>query len=574
MAVLGVARGWMRVIPGRLLILVIASLGVILTGGLAGCNNPLDPPRKVVVAPPPEEIPIKIPYTEISLASQNRRIPVIMYHDVIAERGRDSQWFDCSADEFRKQMEFLVEQGAVPISVQDLYDHLTSGKEVPETAVVLTFDDNYQGVYDHAYPILQEYGFPFCMFVHTGFVGKKDGPHPKMSYETLNELLTDPNFTVGSHTVTHPDDISKLDIAVQQQELETSKADLEANLKRKIDFLAYPNGKNDETTQALAQGAGYKMSFSIENGLAEESPGIQCINRYVHTRLEKAWEDRKRALEGGGGRIVRRPLTTTSPISLQIEEFEGTRLAMITGGTPETATSETRESVLEFIRRTGANAGINGTFFAMAAIKSTDNRLVGPCKTPEMAEVIGDQEKTRWPKLRNRPVVMWDGKEIAFVPFQPETMLTDAPFKDFMPDVTNVFMGGAWLVRDGVAMDRDQLRIFGSKDVMDARRRAALGINAAGDIVFAATRESASSAQFATALATAGVTDAVLLDSGFSTSLVYGQRILASGHSTASEPSRPVPHAILLRGPLDEASKTLAQQNELRYVPEKRRRRR
>jgi hypothetical protein len=109
---------------------------------------------------------------------------------------------------------------------------------------------------------------------------------------------------------------------------------------------------------------------------------------------------------------------------------------------------------------------------------------------------------------------------------------------------------------------------------MDARRRAALGINAAGDIVFAATRESASSAQFATALAAAGVTDAVLLDSGFSTSLGYGQRILASGHSTASEPSRPVPHAILLRGTLDDASKTLAQQNELRYVPEKRRRRR
>jgi hypothetical protein len=191
-----------------------------------------------------------------------------------------------------------------------------------------------------------------------------------------------------------------------------------------------------------------------------------------------------------------------------------------------------------------------------------------------MPEVIGDTEITRWEKLRNRPVVLWSKDEIAFVPFQPETMQTDAPFKDYMPEVQNVFMGGALLVRNGVPMDRKQLMIFGSRDVMDARRRAALGVTMDGQIVCAATRESATSAQFATALAEAGVNNAVLLDSGFSTSLVFGEKIIASGHSTASEPSRPVPHAILLRGTLDPASQELAQQNELRFVPEENRRRR
>lgn len=549
--------------------------GLAFLVALAGCQSPSGKP---FVAKPPvtSDVPVepeRLPFTQISMRAQDRRIPVIMYHDVIVKRDRNSQWFDCSVDEFREQMEFLRLQGAVPISVQDLYDHLTNGKEVPETAVVLTFDDNYQGVYDNAYPVLKEYGYPFCVFVHTAFVGKTEGLHPKMSYATLNELLTDATVSVGSHTVTHPDDLSKLDVPTQEQELQISKQELEQNLSRKIDFLAYPNGKNDAITQGLAEAAGYKMSFSIVNGLAEESPSIQCVSRYVHTRLEKAWEDRQRALDGGGGGAIRLPLKSDGNISLKIEEFAGVRLAMITGGTPETATSETRESVLQFIQRTGAQAGINGTFFAMAAIKSTDNRLVGPCKTPDMPEVIGDSETTRWEKLRNRPVVLWSKDEIAFVPFQPETMKTDAPFKDFMPEVTNVFMGGAWLVRGGVPLDREKLRIFGSRDVMDARRRAALGVNLEGQIVCAATRESASSAQFATALAEAGISNAVLLDSGFSTSLVFGEKIIASGHSTASEPSRPVPHVILLRGMLDEASQTLAQQNELRYVPESGRRR-
>ncbi len=500
-----------------------------------------------------------------------------MYHDVIPERTRTSQWFDCSVKEFTEQMEMLQAQGAVPISIQDLHDHLTSGKEVPETAVVLTFDDNYQGFYDNAWPILKQYGFPAAVFVHTGFVGKQDGEHPKMTYETLKELVKDPLFTVGSHTITHPDDLSKLDPFEQEKELRDSKEELERELGVKVDYLAYPNGKNDQTTQELTKSVGYKMAFSIENGLAEESPSLFCVNRYVHTRIEKALEDRTKALTGGALGIFQAPMST-APITLRIEEIEDVKLVLMTGGTPETVTSETREGVLEFIQRTGAQAGINGTFFAMAAIKSTDNRLVGPCKTHDQPEVVGDEEKLRWEKLRNRPVMMWGPSGMAILPFQAETMRTDAAFRDFMPDVTDVFMGGVWLVHAGVARERDDMNVYGASDIQDARRRAAIGVDASGNMVYAASKGSVSSAKFAKALAAAGVLEAILLDSGFSTSLVFDTSILASGHSTASTPSRPVPHAIVIRGTLDPVSQDLAKANELKQVaesaPKKRRRRR
>ena len=48
--------------------------------------------------------------------------------------------------------------------------------------------------------------------------------------------------------------------------------------------------------------------------------------------------------------------------------------------------------------------------------------------------------------------------------------------------------------------------------------------------------------------------EAVLLDSGFSTSLVLDKYLLASGHSNADHASRPVPHAIISRGTIDEKS--------------------
>jgi hypothetical protein len=39
-----------------------------------------------------------------------------------------------------------------------------------------------------------------------------------------------------------------------------------------------------------------------------------------------------------------------------------------------------------------------------------------------------------------------------------------------------------------------------------------------------------------------------LLDSGFSTSLVFQDKILVTGHTSAGIPSRPVPQALLLYG--------------------------
>ena len=43
-----------------------------------------------------------------------------------------------------------------------------------------------------------------------------------------------------------------------------------------------------------------------------------------------------------------------------------------------------------------------------------------------------------------------------------------------------------------------------------------------------------------------GIREAVLLDSGFSTSLVDDGNILVTGHTAPGIPSRPVPHAIVL----------------------------
>jgi len=530
-------------------------MAVVSAMVIAGCEQPRPSKSLSSVAKtyqePPE--PTKPDYFDISIPAQAHRIPVIMYHDAIPERKRDSEWFDVSRDEFDAQMKLIQEKGLVPISVRDFYEDLIGKKDAPAGAIVLTFDDNYQGFYDVALPILRQYNFPAMMFVHTGFVGRKEGKHPKMSWDTLKEIIKDPLISIGSHTVSHPDDITTLTSSDQQDELVNSKAELEKQLGIPIDFFAYPDGKNDEAVQALSKATGYKLAFTIVNGPAEESPNIFAVNRYVHTRLEKAIDDCQRSVDGGALGVFSGPVSN-GPVTYREVSDTGVKVALVEGGKPETVTSDTREGVLDFVHRTGAVAGINGTFFSMAAIASTDNKLIGPCKTPDMALVVPDLEQQRWEKLLNRPIIMWGPTALSIFPFVPASMANDEVFKAFMPDVTDVFMGGAWMVHGGIPRTREQMDTFASKDINDARRRAFIGLSSDGKIVLGASKESCSTEQLANAAAAAGVAEAVLLDSGFSTSLVYGEKIMASGHSTASQPSRPVPHAIVLKGTLDPAS--------------------
>jgi peptidoglycan/xylan/chitin deacetylase (PgdA/CDA1 family) len=72
-----------------------------------------------------------------------------------------------------------------------------------------------------------------------------------------NELIE-----VGAHTVTHPF-LSKLSIAQQQEELQTSQERLAELCDRPVQSFAYPHGDYTPETVALAQKAGFACACSV-----------------------------------------------------------------------------------------------------------------------------------------------------------------------------------------------------------------------------------------------------------------------------------------------------------------------
>lgn len=238
------------------------------------------------------------------------------------------------------------------------------------------------------------------------------------------------------------------------------------------------------------------------------------------------------------------------PITYEFVNVAAIKLALIKGGIPLSRhTLAGRMAVGEFVTQNEAVAGINGTFFSMAAVAGTSNEMIGPVFTQ-----VGGFEADTYPDriniIRNRPMLIWNEKKMAIVPFVGEFLNQLEGVQSVVPEAENAFVGGAWIVHEGKPAVEDQLLAFGPKDLMDPRRRVFVGMMPEGTMVFGASIGSVSTEKLAQAAAEAGVREAVLLDSGFSTSLVYGNKVIASGHSTPTEPSRPVPHAILLKGKL------------------------
>lgn len=470
----------------------------------------------------------------IAPAARLPRVPVIMYHDIV--EGREQVWFDTPVAEFREQLEKIRESGTTPITIQQLYEHLHDGKPLPPRPILLTFDDAYLGHYENAYPLLKAFNYPAVFFVHTAYVGVKTSK-AHMSWEQLQQLDKEGLVSIQSHTVTHPSDLRLLSDEALDHELTESKRVLEEKLGHPVPYFAYPVGNQDERVRKATIAAGYKMSFTMDLGYAGQSPGLLAVQRFIDTRLDLA-------LAGTAGQPDLR-VDMDAPIRKHEGTFDRVQLIWLSGGTLTTNHTQGRFPVGTFVERARAVGGINGGFFAMAALRSDNSDMVGPYRAQNEATYTpGDPQYDA--SLRGRPVVLLGPSGLRFVPFNPEAFATEEAARTYMNDFSDLFVAGVWLVNDGKALTTRQIDQFKLTNHAEFRRRAFLGIDQAGRPVIGATLSNVNASQLARALQSAGMREVVLLDSGFSTSLVYKGEVLVTGHTSRGIPSRIVPHAILL----------------------------
>ena len=478
------------------------------------------------------------PY-EIHPWAKQSYVPAIMYHDIVANT--KEVWFDHTVNELRRDFEAIRAAGATPISMSDLYDHLRHGKDLPPKPIVLTFDDAYLGLYENAFPLLKEFNFPATYYVQTGFVGVPTSKD-HFTWEQMQEMDASGLIEIAAHTINHPEDLRLLDDDTLRRELFESKRVLEERLGHEIVHFAYPAGNRDERVVKMVEEAGYLMAITMDAGYAGQSSNLLEVQRFIQFRLTEALIGAKAVPQG---ELHTYQVDVAAPVVLEEETVDNVHLYLMRGGRAATVHADARYSVGTLIDRYHATAGINGSFFSLPWIYASSNVMVGPVQAANNDVFVPGRERDNR-AIRGRPLVLLGRDRLSFVPFHPEVMNDPEQIQQIMPDVTDLFVAGLWLVKDGQALSLPELESFNLSSAAESRPRVFFGVDSDNKIIVGVTDTHVYSLKLAEILPKLGVREAVLLDSGFSSSLVYEGDVLATGHATAEQPSRPVPHAILL----------------------------
>lgn len=138
---------------------------------------------------------------------------------------------------------------------------------------LLTFDDGYASLGEHAYPVLADLGFTATTFLITDYVGKTNTWDVRYTWQRLPHLTWTEverwrarGFEFASHAATHRR-LTWLDDAAVASELGRSRDALRARLGPEAGrAIAYPFGAVDARIVGLAAQAGYELGFGGVKG--------------------------------------------------------------------------------------------------------------------------------------------------------------------------------------------------------------------------------------------------------------------------------------------------------------------
>jgi peptidoglycan/xylan/chitin deacetylase (PgdA/CDA1 family) len=202
-------------------------------------------------------------------------VPVLMYHE-IAEPPESLSRLAVSPGAWAAQLACLHDEGYRTVTAAQLAAALAGRGQLPDRAVVLTFDDGYADFHGRAMPVLERYGFTATVFVTTGWVAD-EGPLPAgrrpgrmLCWGQIGEAAAE-GIEIGAHSRWHPQ-LDQLPGRLLREELYASKARLEDRLGSAVPGMAYPFGYSSARVRQAVAELGHDYACAVSNArLSSES---------------------------------------------------------------------------------------------------------------------------------------------------------------------------------------------------------------------------------------------------------------------------------------------------------------
>jgi peptidoglycan/xylan/chitin deacetylase (PgdA/CDA1 family) len=212
--------------------------------------------------------------------SRRQSIAILTYHSL----DDTGSVLSTSPQLFAEHMRVLSQLDANIVNLKDL-GRERSGDYASKPMIAITFDDGFQNVYEHGFPVLQNYGFPATIFLVTDYCGRTNSwpsqpaeirCQPLLEWKQIKEMSR-AGITFGSHTRTHPD-LTTIATCDVEEEIVGSKRAIEDALGVPANTFAYPYGSLNEAVKKVA-GTHFALACSTLLGFIDSRSNFLALER-------------------------------------------------------------------------------------------------------------------------------------------------------------------------------------------------------------------------------------------------------------------------------------------------------
>jgi biofilm PGA synthesis lipoprotein PgaB len=234
----------------------------------------------------------------VACADTQEKLTVLSYHEIATKDQALIPEYAVTPTMFVRQIDWLRNNGYHFVSIDDVLADEAKKVPLPDKAVLITFDDGYRSVYDHAWPILKMFKIPAVVAVvcsweddkkQVNFDGKEIPRSKLMSWQQLRELSDSGLVEIGSHSFDlhkgiqgnpqgnmQPAAITRQWFASTQAyeddaqyrqrvatDLKKSSAEIAAHIGRAPRVIAWPYGRYNAPLREMASKLGMKVGLTL-----------------------------------------------------------------------------------------------------------------------------------------------------------------------------------------------------------------------------------------------------------------------------------------------------------------------
>lgn len=220
----------------------------------------------------------------LSIKARELQCLALLYHHVGQRQPGAYPDLTVSPQDFKRQIRWLVCRGYSGIRPAEWLEWRRTGNRLPRKPILITFDDAYADIAEHALPVLHEFGFGAAVFVATAHIGGASTWDERLGYRSLPVMSAEQirywalrGIEFGSHSHTHPD-LTGLTQCALHDELVRSATAMRQLLGRPACAFAYPFGAQNSTVQQAVKNC-FDLAFTADAGFNSRLTDLHLLQR-------------------------------------------------------------------------------------------------------------------------------------------------------------------------------------------------------------------------------------------------------------------------------------------------------